>query len=161
MRTLLGCQITFRLQMIALLVSLFAGCASPVTAPDLQPVATDRPVQACMHATGAREMLLVEVPAAGKGLANQLSVLALKSGPSTTSETLSRLLTTRTRPVLLVHGDSPALTAATLDAALDAVPANGSAGQLPVCVAGLIEGHKRLMAKAQGVGFNLIVVPQP
>jgi hypothetical protein len=53
------------------------------------------------------------------------------------------------------------LTAATLEAALDAVVANGFSGQLPVCVAGLTEGHTRLMAKAQGVGITVVAVPQP
>lgn len=144
-----------------LLVYLLAGCASPVTDPEPKPVATELALQAFVRVTEERNMLLVEVPAAGNGLANRLAALALKASPSTTAETLSRLLVARKRPVLVVYGESPALTVATLDAALDAVPANSASGQSPVCVAGLADAHTSVLARAHAAGVSSIAVPQP
>jgi hypothetical protein len=161
MNALSACRCATRMLTAASLVGLLAGCASPQAALEPKPAATDLALQACMRVTAARNMLLVEVPAAGNGLANRLAVLALKAGPSTTAETLSRVLVARQRPVLVVYGESPDLAVATLEAALGAVPANSASGQSPVCVAGLAEAHTSVTAKARAAGVVLIAVPQP
>ena len=114
-----------------------------------------------MKATGARNLLLVEVPAAGNPVANRLAVLALKVSPSMTAVTLARLMSAAQRPMLVVYGADTALTVATMESVLDSDAGDFGADRPPVCVAGLSAVHALVVTKARELGIALVPVPQP
>ena len=76
-----ACRRATHLLAVALLVGLLVACASSATAPEPQPVASDRAAEACMRATGARNLLLVDVPAAGNGARKPVGRVGIEVGP--------------------------------------------------------------------------------
>jgi len=150
-----------RLLICVLAAGWFAGCASPSAVSQSSEPAADQVLAACMKATGARNLLLVEVPAAGNPVANRLAVLALKVSPSMTAVTLARLMSAAQRPMLVVYGADTALTVATMESVLDSDAGDFGADRPPVCVAGLSAVHALVVTKARELGIALVPVPQP
>ena len=139
---------------------LIAGCANTGDSNVRSSMAASpqQIVTACMSATHARSIALVEVPAAHNALSNKMAALAIKMGGSNTVDALVRILSQPAPPTIAVYGNSDELAAATLEAALNKLPAITKFSGHPICFIGDVRYETTLNPAAERAGLVLFTV---
>lgn len=142
---------------------LIAGCANTGDSSVRSSTAASpqKFVTACMSATHARSITLVEVPAAYNALSNKMAAMAIKMGGSNTVDALVKILSQPTPPTIAVYGSSDELAAATLEAALNKLPASTKSSGQPICFIGDVRYKATLKPVAERAGLLLFTVSKP
>jgi len=152
-----------KILLIAFSLVLISGCANTGD-PSVGSSTAKSPQQimaACMTATHARSITLVEVPAAYNALSNRMAALTIKMGGSNTVDVLVKILSQPTPPTIAVYGNSDELAAATLEAALSKLPTRNKPSRQPICFIGEPRYEAMLKPAAERAGLLLFTVPKP
>lgn len=139
---------------------LIAGCANTGNSNVRSSMAASpqKIVTACMSVTHARSITLVEVPAAHNALSNKMAALTIKMGGSNTVDALVQILSQPVPPTIAVYGSSDELAAATLEAALNKLPASTQPSGQPICFIGDVRYEATLKPAAERAGLVLFTV---
>ncbi len=120
------------------------------------------PLAKCVQATGQTDITFASIHSSPNSLfADKIAEMVVRITGSNSVDGLYEFLTQPQRGVLLVGGLNASLSAATLEAAVNKLPANSQKDAPAVCikVPKASEDFESLKSAAQNTGLNLIFIP--